>query len=37
MQELRDLIAYYEAEVAKETALQAAYSGVASGRIYIRM
>lgn len=37
VQELRDLIAYYEAEVAKENAARAAYGGVASGRIFTRM
>lgn len=37
VQELRDLIAYYEAEVAKESAARAAYAGVAGGRIFTRM
>lgn len=37
VQELRDLIAYWEAEVAKETAAQAAINGHASGRILTRM
>ncbi len=37
VQELRDLITYYEAEVAKENAARAAYAGVAGGRIFTRM
>lgn len=37
VQELRDLIAYYEGEVAKESATRAAYAGVAGGRIFTRM
>ena len=35
--ELRDLIAYFAAEVAKEQSLTAALTGSASGRIYTRM
>ena len=33
----RALIAYFEGEVAKESAARAAYAGVAGGRIFTRM
>lgn len=36
VQDIKDLITHYEAEVAKERALRAAVAGVAAGRVCIR-